>query len=186
MDPEGGALGAVQGQLPQFRRIHPADVEEPGAEVLHIRPPEGAVSVQLDMVLDDHHIPGAVIPVDGPGGVGKDDGFYPQQLQNPDGDHQFFKAVALVRVEAAGHAHNLPACHRAENQLPGVGCNGGEKEVGDAGVVHHDGILNGLGKGPQAGAQNNANLRDEVHLGPQVIGAGLEIFAVVGHGWNTS
>ena len=185
MDAERGALGAVQGPLPKFRRIHPADVEKPGAEALHIGSPEGAVPVELDVIPEDHDVPGAVGRVDASGGVGEDDGLDAQQLQHPDGDDQLLEGIALVGVEAAGHAgHPFPG-HGAEEQLPGVGGHGGEQEVGDIGVIHLDGVLDGLGEGSQAGAQDNAHLRREAHTGPQVIRAGLKIFMGVGHRLNT-
>ena len=184
VDPERRTFGAVQGQLPQLRGVHPGHVEEPGAEILHIGPPEGAVPVQLDMVPNDHHVPGAVVPVDGPGGVGENGGPDSQQLQNPDGDDQLLEGVALVGVEAAGHADHPPARHRAENQLPGVGGHGGEQKMGDLGVIHGHRVFDGLGEGPQAGAQDNADFRGNVRFRPQKICGGLEIFIGIGHGQN--
>ena len=182
MDPEGGALGEVQGQLPQLRGVHPGDIEEPGAEVLHVGTQEGAGAVQLDVVPEDHHVPGAVVPVHGPGGVGENEGFHAQQSQDPDGDDQLLEGIALVGVEAAGHADHGPAGDRAEDQLPGVGGHGGEQEIGDVPVIHLHRVLNLPGEGPQAGAQDDADLRGPAGFGSQEVRAFLKIRAGVGHG----
>ena len=136
------------------------------------------------MVPDDHHVSGAVVRVDAPGGVGEDEGPDAQQLQHPDVNDQLLKGVALIGVKAAGHADNPPARHGAEDQLPGVGGHGGEQKVGDVGVVHFHRVLDGLGEGSQAGAQNDADFGGKVRFRPQEIRGGLEVFAGVSHRLN--
>ena len=186
VDPDAGAGGAVQGQLPQLRGVHPGDVEEAGAELLHVGAPEGAAAVELDVVGDDHHIAGAVAGVDGAGGVGEDGGLDAQQLEYPNGDDQLFEVIALIGVEPAGHAHHLAAADGAEDELAGVGGHGGHQEIGDVLVIHHHGVFNLLGKGAQAGAQDDGDLRGEVHFLLQKVGALLKICIRIGHDSNTS
>ena len=148
MDPERGVLGTIQGQPAKFRGIHLGDVKEAGAEILHVRSPERAFAVQLDVVRNDHNVPWAVVRIDGPGGIGEDYGLYPQQFQDTDGNHQLLEAVPLVGVKTAGHADHPFARHCAEDQFPGVGGHGREQKVGDVGVVYNNRMFDGLGKRP--------------------------------------
>ena len=65
-----------------------------------------------------------------------------------DRNHQLFKVIALVGMEAAGHADNLLARNGAEDQLAGVALHGGDQEVGDVPVVDDDGIFDGVRSSP--------------------------------------
>ena len=132
------------------------------------------------MVGDDHQLAGPVVAVHGPGGVGEDEGPHAQALEHPHGDGELLKVVALVVVEAAGHAHHPLPCHGAEDQLARVGGHGGHQKIGDVAVIHNNGILDGIGKGAQGRAQDNGDLRRLGHDAAQ-IGAGDFIIALI-HG----
>ena len=186
VDPDAGAGGALQSDLAQLGGVHAGDVEEAGAEFLHVGAAQGAVAGELDVVGDDHYIAGTVAGVDGAGGIGEDGGLDAQQLEKTDGDHQLLKVVALIGVEPAGHAHHLAAADGAENELSGVGRHSGDQEVGDVLVIHHDGVFDLLGEGAQAGAQDNGDLGGEIDLALDVIGALLEIFIGIGHDGQSS
>ena len=186
MDPDTRALGAGHGNFPQLRRIHPGHIEETGAKLLHIGAAEGAVARQLDVVGNDHHITGTVAGIHGTGGVSNDRLLNTQQLEYPDGNNQLLKIIALIGVEAAGHTNDLAAADSAEDQLARVGSYCGHKEIGNVLIIHHDGVFDLLRERPETGAENNGDLRCEIHLFLEIIYAFLKIVICIGHTSDTS
>ena len=182
VNPQVDALGAVLRKLSQRGGVHVGHVEEAGAEFVHIGAAQRAVTGQLDVILDDHDVARAVGLVHRAGGVGQDGGLHAQQLEQAHRDHQLLKIVALVGVEAAGHADHLFARHRAEDQLARVGIDGGDQEVRDVLVVDDDGILDGVRKRAQAGAQHEGHLRRVGNDALDIVGGFLEIFVGIAHG----
>ena len=94
------------------RGVDMAHVWETGAKLLDIRPAEGADAKELDVVRDQHDIPGGPGGVHRSGGVGHHQGLHAQQPGHPDGIGGVHKGPALVSVEAALHDGPSPPASR--------------------------------------------------------------------------
>lgn len=166
------AAGLLPGQVLELGGVEVAGVGEPGAELRQILPPEGGLHEDLDLVGDEHQVPGLEVPVHPAGGVGDQEGLAAQQAEDPDGVADLLVGVALVVVDPALHHCHRLAGQGAEDQLPLVSRGGGGLKVGDGGVGDGDGVLHQVPQVAQAGAQDQGHPGPEVpQLGQQGVGA---------------
>ena len=134
-------LGRLAGQLPEAGGVQMGGVGESDPELGQIFPPERRLGKHLDVVGNEHQVPGLPAGVDASGGIGDDQGVTPQQAQHPDGVGHLLIGVALVVVRSALHdRHPLPL-QSAEDQPPLVSRRGGCLKVGNIQVVDGDGTL---------------------------------------------
>ena len=149
-----------------------AHVWETGAKLLDIRPAEGADAKELDVVRDQHDIPGGPGGVHRSGGVGHHQGLHAQQPGHPDGIGGVHKGPALVSVEAALHdGHVLPR-QLPEEELALMAGGGRVLHVGYLRVGHGHGILHLVRQGSQAGAQDQQHVGlESIQFFPEGLGA---------------
>ena len=117
-----------------------------------VLPPQRRLPAQLDLVGEEHDVPGVPVWADAPGGVGHQQGVTPQQPQHPHAIGHILIGVPLVVVHPALHHRHGLACQGAKDQLPHMSGGGGAGKVGNGGVGHRHSVLYLLGQIPQAGA----------------------------------
>ena len=164
--------GGLPGLLLEGGGVDVAHVREAGTQLLHVGPAEGADAEELDVVRNQHDVPGGPGGVHRPGGIGHHQGVNPQEPGRPDGVGRVGEGPALVGVEAALHdGHVLPR-QPSKEELALVSGGGGVLHVGHFGVGHGDGALHLVRQGPQAGTQDQQDLGlKAVQLFPEGLGA---------------
>ena len=89
-------------------------IGEAGAKLGQILPTQGGGGEHLDLVGDEHQLPGVPVLADAPGGVGDHQGVAAQQAQHPHGVGHLLIGIALVVVHPAlHHGHGLAVQHAA-------------------------------------------------------------------------
>lgn len=131
-----------------------AHVREPGAELLQIGAAQGADAEELDVVGDQHDVPGGEGGVHRAGGVGDHQRLRPQQPQHPDGIADILEGPALVSVEAALHHRHVLTRQPAEHEPARVVRGGGALHVGHILIGDGNGGLHLVPQRAQAGAQD--------------------------------
>ena len=180
---DGQLCRGLPGHSLKGRGVHMAHVREPGAEGVQIGTLQGTGAKELNVVGDEHNVPGGKGGVDGPGGVGDHQGLRAQQPQHPDRIGHVLEGPALVSVQAAlHHSHILPR-QTAKEKAAGVVRGGRALHVRNLFIGHGDGVLHRLSQASQAGAQNQQDLGAEgTQSGLQGRGALLVMGKGVFHG----
>jgi len=145
-----------------------AHVREPGAEGVDVGPREGTAGEELDVVGNEHDVPGGKGGVYRPGGVGHYQGLRPQHPQKTDGVGRLLHGPSLIGVKAALHHGHAAAAEAAKDELPFVIRRGRAFHVGNLPIGDHDGALHLVSQKAQAGTQ------DQQHPGAEAPQTGLQ------------
>ena len=108
------------------------------------------------MVADGDQRAFAVGGVDAAGGIGDDERGAAEQAEDSRGEGHLSHGIAFIGVHAALHYRHVDAADAAEDELAAVAEDGGERPVGDLGVVDGGGLLHVRGEVAQAGAEDDA------------------------------
>ena len=169
-------LGGGAGLFLKGGGVDAAHVREAGAQLVHVGPAEGADAEELDVVRNQHNVPGGPGGIHRPGGVGHHQSPDAQGPGHPDGIGRVGEGPALVGVEAALHDRRVTARQLSKEKLALVAGGGGALHVGDFRIGHGDGAFHLVRQGPQAGAQNHQHLGLEaVQLFPESLSALLNL-----------
>jgi hypothetical protein len=158
------ALGlprAVEGG-PQPRAPRVGHVVEARTELVGVAPEEGRPAGQVDVIGHDHQRARAERGIQPAGRVGQDDDPRAEGVEEQDRLDDEPRVVALVQMEPAlEHDHGPPA-ERAEEQPADVPGCGRRRPAGQ--IAERDGhrIVEVVGQAAQAGAQDDADLGDEI------------------------
>ncbi len=107
------------------------------------------------MVLDHHQVAGGERGVDGPGRVRDHERLHPEAAEDPDREDHLLEGVALVEVDAPLHHRDRDAAGAADDERAPVAGDGGGGEVRDLREGDGHRLLEGVGEGPEAGAEDD-------------------------------
>lgn len=155
-------------QTLQSRRICVGDIGEAGTEFRQVGAPQRAGPEQLDMIGNQHDIPGGIVGIYRAGGIGHNQCLDTQQVRYPHGKRHIGEIIALVPVQSALHdGHIFPGKAAEEKASPVVRGRGG-LHVGDVPVGDGNRVLHLLPQRTQTGAQ------DDEHAGSKTADAGFQ------------
>ncbi len=90
------------------------------AEAIVIRPGQRVVSLQVDVVADQHQRALLVGEIDSSRRVGKNDGANSHTLEDPHGEGDLLRRISLIKMDAALHRGHGNSCGHADHHLSGV------------------------------------------------------------------
>jgi hypothetical protein len=143
---------------------------------------EGGVgSGEVDVIREGYDHSLGVGGVDPAGGVGDDEGFAAEQAEDASREGDLGNGVALVGVGAAFHNDDGDAGDVAEDEASGVAWDAGGREVGDFGVRDGGWRFDLSGEGSEAGAEDNADGRNEGDAAADMGGGSGGLAVLGGH-----
>jgi hypothetical protein len=120
------------------------------AQAVVVGPHERVVSLQIDVVLDQHKRALLVFQVDAAGGVGEDDGADAHASEDADREGDFLCGIAFVEVGASLHRGHGDVSYVANDHLAGVADGSRTGECGDLRVGNSRRVGEGVGEGSEA------------------------------------
>ena len=85
---------------------------------------------EVDVVGDDHQVADLELGVHATSGIGYEEGLDAQLVHDAYREGDLLHGVALVKVEAAFHGHDIDASQLAEDEFAGVALDSRDGEVG--------------------------------------------------------
>jgi hypothetical protein len=178
-DSEFGGLFA--GDLAIGARVGVRHVGEAKAEAVVVGAGQRIRSLQIDVVFDQDQRALRVAEVDASGGVGEDHGVDSHAGEHADGKGDLLRGVSLVLVDATLHGGDWHIACLADDKPAGVSDGGGLGKGWNLGVGNFRRVSQGVGEGPEAGAQNESDFRAEHSALQNGLCSGVGKRELVGH-----
>src|SRR4026207_802831 len=106
-----------------------AHIRKSIAESVVVRPNQGIVAKQIDVIFDDHDVPLRILGVHAAARVADDERIATEGLHDANGNRDRLKRLAVIKVKTAFHGNDAFAAERSAYQPTSVGLNGGRREM---------------------------------------------------------
>src|SRR5437899_6114573 len=156
IDPEASSGG--ERQFAEFFVVGVGHVRETRAEFIGVWSGERVGALQIDVVADDDEASLRELFFDTAGGVSEDYHFHAEAREDPDRESDLVRRVAFVEMHSPLHPGDFDAIHFADDQLSGVAYGRGTREVRNLCVRDSRSSGEFVGKGAQAGTEDQRNL----------------------------
>lgn len=159
MDVEVLSSSDGDGEIGQLWIVGGRHVGEARAESFVVDADQGVVAHEVDMVVDEHDITGAVGGIHTAAGVGDDQDLGTERLYYADGERNLIERISLVHVEATFHGDDGDIAEAATNESAAVADRGRLWKVRDIAVFDRNFHVDLFGKTSQSCAKNNTGAR---------------------------
>ena len=158
------AVAFADGHFAKAAVVRDGHVRKTQAEAFVVRASERAYALQIDVIFDDDELALNEFAFDAAGGVGKDNRFHAHTGEDANGEGDLFGGIAFVEMDAALHSGDRDVADRAEDELAGMADGSGLREIGDFRVGDFSGVLEFVGEGAEAGAEDQGDFGAEIRF----------------------
>ena len=133
--------------------------EEPRRDGVGLGAHDRVAACKVDVVGHKAQIADVVALVDGAGGIAGDERVHADAPHEPDRERDLLRGVALVAMQAALHADDLPAAEDADDEAPDMPGDGRAFHMRHLPIGDEEGVLDAIGDGPQSRTEGDADFR---------------------------
>jgi hypothetical protein len=138
------------------------------------------LSLEVDVVLDDHQIALSIVEIDSACGIGEDRGARAEPRKHANREGDFPPRVALVEMDAPLHDDDGTTGNLSQDELPRVANGRRAREMGNVGEADPYSIRGRVGKVAEPGTENDGDCRPQIGFACNKIGSLINLSEEIG------